>query len=182
MTLLEILVRDLPKRGGWPEGVCHLKQYGSGLVFSSTAPYISKNQFERSVSWPTEMVTREQYEAALAAVEPEWNGDGLPPVGVNCEIIFEDDTPPKWYSFVATFIGSNHIVALVGMEEVTYKKGELLRPGVKFRAICSEATRKRDESIDYIAELCRSSASNGHSAELIYDAIAAGKIPHLKIV
>ncbi len=31
------------------------------------------------------------------------------------------------------------------------------------------------------AELCRSSASNGHSADLIYDAIAAGKIPHITL-
>ncbi|HBM3275518.1 TPA: hypothetical protein LVN30_000934 [Klebsiella oxytoca] len=184
MTLLEILVRELPKRGGWPAQfkVAHTDGGRLKIVFESSAFMPWGAPWSENMDIEPGIVTREQYEAALAAVEPEWNGDGLPPVGVNCEIIFEDDTPPKWYSFVATFIGSNHIVALVGMEDLTYKKSDLLRPGVKFRAICSEATRKRDESIDFIAELCRSSASNGHSAELIYDAIAAGKIPHLKIV
>lgn len=266
MSLLEILVRELPKLGGWPGdavaisvssnmAVCAHERMPNRII---SGVWTDENEdtfgkygrvflLDESPDHREKPVTREQYEAAMTAKNDGWidwgggecpvsagemvdvifghggrmstniadcwrcnhsgtnsdiiayrlhkpvgqqlpteetsiwNGEGLPPVGVNCEIIFEDDTPPKWYSFVATFIGSNHIVALVGMEELTYKKGDLLRPGVKFRAICSEATRKRDESIDFIAELCRSSASNGHSAELIYDAIAAGKIPHLKI-
>lgn len=36
--------------------------------------------------------------------------------------------------------------------------------------------KKRGEAVFSIAELCRESASNGHSAELIYDAIKSGKI------
>lgn len=36
--------------------------------------------------------------------------------------------------------------------------------------------KKRGEAVSAIAELCRQSASNGHSAELIYDAIKSGKI------
>lgn len=36
--------------------------------------------------------------------------------------------------------------------------------------------KKRGEAVFAIAELCRESASNGHSAELIYDAIKSGKI------
>ena len=50
-----------------------------------------------------------------------------------------------------------------------------------FRPIRSEADRKRDAAKNAIAELCRSSASNGHSADLIYDAIAAGEIPGVKL-
>lgn len=51
----------------------------------------------------------------------------------------------------------------------------------KFRPIRTEAERKRKEVVGVIAELCRSSASNGHSADLIYDAIAAGKIPGIRL-
>ncbi|EBM9967036.1 hypothetical protein AU710_00025 [Salmonella enterica subsp. enterica serovar Corvallis] len=36
--------------------------------------------------------------------------------------------------------------------------------------------KKRGEAVHAIAELCRNSASNSHSAELIYDAIKCGKI------
>lgn len=178
MTLLEILVRDLPKRGGWPEGVCHLKQYGSGLVFSSTAPYISKNQFERSVSWPTEMVTREQYEAALAAVEPEWNGDGLPPVGCECEIKRIAD----WMPVTIKFISAYHTVfTTFGGTEDCYQTCSL-----QFRPIRPEVDRKRDELAKAL-HIAAGAASVEHCGigplylELA-DKIIAGEVPHLKIV
>lgn len=50
-----------------------------------------------------------------------------------------------------------------------------------FRPIRTESERKRKEAIDAIAELCRSSSSNGHSAELVYSAIEAGNIPGVKL-
>jgi hypothetical protein len=52
----------------------------------------------------------------------------------------------------------------------------LKHEGTKIRPIRSEADKKKQESIFAIAELCRGSASNGHSAEIIYDAIKSGKI------
>lgn len=61
-------------------------------------------------------------------------------------------------------------------KEKAYKLGN-----VKFRPIRSEAEIMREEAKNAIAELCRASASNGHSADLIYDAIASGKIPHIKL-
>lgn len=92
-----------------------------------------------------------------------WDGTGLPPVGVNCEIIFKDDTLPEWFSFVATFIGTNNIVALVGMREVVYKKSELLRPEVKFRPLRTEAERAIDEMV-------RLSGVSIGAAKILYDA------------
>lgn len=191
MTLLEILVRDLPKLGGWPDGAVFVAQEEGGYLWSFTY----KPQKDCDDEWMDEShhgyhtevgkireasdhnistITREQYEAALAAVEPEWNGDGLPPVGVNCEIKRIAD----WMLVTIKFISTNHTVfTTFGGTEDCYQTCSL-----QFRPIRSEADKKRDESINVIAELCRSSASNGHSAELIYDAISAGKIPHLKIV
>lgn len=70
-TLLQILVEELPKRGGWPEGVKWLAQTPRGSIlgretrqdgphFSLTLDTVAKDQFIAKV-------TRDQYEAALAA-------------------------------------------------------------------------------------------------------------------
>lgn len=109
MKLIDILVQELPKRGGWPEGAnesvqdkdgtvkffdsqdlyyCHREESWSGTARGNyyctrTSKIIKNNPDEYH---ETTIVTREQYEAALAASKvPVWNGEGLPPVGVSCE-------------------------------------------------------------------------------------------------
>lgn len=189
MTLLEILVRELPKHGGWPDGVRTLEQYGSGFVYDSRTSYTSEFPLEMADFWSTSLVTREQYEAALAAVEPEWNGEGLPPVGVNAEVFFSADTEPKWHSFLAKFIGENHVIALVGLEEISYKKDELLTPEVKFAPLRSEEARKHDEitqSIldilnDYDFEVVHIRSDQKRIATDLVERIASGMIPHIRI-
>ncbi|MHB3890066.1 hypothetical protein ACYBYO_25965, partial [Klebsiella pneumoniae] len=114
---------------------------------------------------------------------PVWNGEGLPPVGCECEYL---DSNNEWYPVTIKY-ASNQIVVICGMTNIFGEKQEteiakdiqLDKP--QFRPIRSEAERKRDAAKNAIAELCRSSASNGHSADLIYDAIAAGKIPGVKL-
>lgn len=180
MTLLDILVRELPKRGGWPDGVRTLEQYGSGFVYDSRTSYTSEFPLEIADFWSTSLVTREQYEEALAASKPVWNGKGLPPVGLNCEVLFKNDTGPEWFSFVATFIGTNHVVALVGLEELSYKKESLLSPDVQFRPIRSQEERKRDEilaSLETYLVSAYADDSAKTTEEHLYDAIADGKIP-----
>lgn len=44
------------------------------------------------------------------------------------------------------------------------------------RPVRLEVDKKKEAAIFAIADLCRESASNGHLAELIYDAIKSGKI------
>lgn len=80
-TLLAILVEDLPNRGGWPEGALNATQDKDGEVcFSAGAvPEFGLaaweggdwcgNEFHtiRSSDYDTAIVTREQYESALAA-------------------------------------------------------------------------------------------------------------------
>jgi hypothetical protein len=110
---------------------------------------------------------------------PVWNGEGLPPVGCECEFMKHTlDAIPNWRRGIIKYV-SEYTVVIV----------EALSPGefvahprtCDFRPVPSEAERKRDEAKIAIAELCRSSASNGHSADLIFDAIAAGKIPGVKL-
>lgn len=188
MTLLELLVKELPSRGGWPEGVERLEQYPDGSLFYGPN-YQSNFKFQRVDDFGDDEVTREQYESALAASAPEWDGEGLPPVGVNAEVLFCADTEPKWFSFLAKFIGENHVIALVGLEEISYKKDELLTSDVKFAPLRSEEDRKRDEitqSIldilnDYDFELVHIRSDQKRIATDIVESIASGMIPHTRI-
>lgn len=203
MTLLELLVEKLPKHGGWPAGAVECVRFVDEATIdfydehgncpddcSLTYGAIAK---EICVT-PTELCQREsvkleEYDAALAASKPEWDGDGLPPVGVNAEVFFSADTKPKWFSFLAKFIGENHVIALVGLEEISYKKDELLTSDVKFAPLRSEEDRKRDEitqSIldilnDYDFELVHIRTDQKRIATDIVERIASGMIPHIRI-
>ncbi|ELY4125472.1 hypothetical protein SMY53_000539 [Cronobacter malonaticus] len=85
MKLIDLLLQELPKHGGWPEGVNFLEQYTDGSLFCGDT-YQSLVRFDRVDDFGYDGVTREQYEAALtAAQEPVWDGEGLPPVGTICE-------------------------------------------------------------------------------------------------
>lgn len=108
-----------------------------------------------------------------------WNGEGLPPVGMEIEYSFAK------VNYRTDF--SRGKVLAYGMQNVFMEhwasKNEFIQPldKIEFRPIRSESDRKRDAAKNAIAELCRSSSSNGHSADLIYDAIAAGKITGLRL-
>ncbi|MES4614235.1 hypothetical protein V2154_16835 [Ewingella sp. CoE-038-23] len=107
-------------------------------------------------------------------VTTEWDGDGLPPVGSFVECFSKNE----WRKCKVTFAGEpgSKTEALVFDVKTT-------RPfwADEFRPIRSPEDVARERAIGAIAELCRSSASNGHSSELIYDAIAAGNIPGVKL-
>lgn len=74
MKLIDLLVKELPKRGGWPEGVTHIGQeydrelmfYGRGNI--STGLILNELAIDhRKLGKSGEKITRAQYEAALAA-------------------------------------------------------------------------------------------------------------------
>ena len=102
----------------------------------------------------------------------KWNGEGLPPVGCECEIRRVAD----WMPVTIQFISSYHTVfTTFGGTEDCYQTCSL-----QFRPIRTEAERKRDESVQALREFF------GHAAGLynlhgLYDAIAAGKIPHITL-
>lgn len=192
MKLIDILVQELPKRGGWPEqGVVAVQDCDKWICFS-TLPEVEisglgewhnnggewvtciKNCEHLAEDYSKTIITREQYEAALAASKPEWDGEGLPPVGMEIEYKFTK------VNYRTDF--SRGKVLAYGMNNVFMEhwsnKNEFIQPldKIEFRPIRSEADRKKEAAIFAIAELCRESASNGHSGELIYDAIKSGKI------
>ena len=185
MTLLELLVKELPCRGGWPDGVYQIETHKSGSIFFNEkyAPeYFSLPM--ASDAWNTTLpfkytnaVTREQYEAAIAAQQSVWNGEGLPPVGVECEIMRGIS---EWRPVVINFISENLTVFKTPDDvEKCYHTRNL-----RFRPIRTEADRKREDTL----KLIRQSVTNYnktdvvHAIEELYDAIEAGKIPGVKLV
>ncbi|QHJ82129.1 MAG: hypothetical protein [Bacteriophage sp.] len=94
MTLLELLRQELPKRGGWPEGVRSIAQCHNGQIWYDNnkvnlrLEHVAKNArklYHQFVDGESN-VTREQYEAAPAAKNDgwiEWGGGEYPPVSTN---------------------------------------------------------------------------------------------------
>lgn len=63
-TLLQILVEELPKRGGWPEGTTRISQGAvTGCIYADG----HRGLFLHNVYGGDDCVTRDQYEAALEA-------------------------------------------------------------------------------------------------------------------
>lgn len=93
MKLIDLLVKELPQRGGWPEGVTYIGQeydrelmfYGRGNI--STGLILNELAIDhRKLGKSGEKITRAQYEAALAASKAvvghngwtEWHGGDCP--------------------------------------------------------------------------------------------------------
>jgi hypothetical protein len=101
-------------------------------------------------------VSREAYESALAASKTEWDGDGLPPVGCECE--WQDKNTKAWIPVVIAY--SSERVTVVrelrpskdgdAVECCINNYGEEER--LQFRPIRSEADKKRDEIIEALKE------------------------------
>lgn len=104
MKLIDILVEELPKRGGWPDGVRYITQDNGYDTYKGTiCGYDSLPEFNRKIwlsnkpdrhanvvimrinnissDYTTAIITREQYESALAAKNEgwiEWGGGECP--------------------------------------------------------------------------------------------------------
>lgn len=92
--LIDILARELKV---WPEGAKSISQSFAGMVFYVPPSDCVKEMFRTEVSenWRLSEVTRAEWQAAVDALNApkvvEWDGVGLPPVGVKVEVILEDD-------------------------------------------------------------------------------------------
>lgn len=201
MKLIDLLVQELPKRGGWPEGRNYAWQDESGeirfdtiigcdffpqkkvLCESPRPKYTIKISASDSF-----VVTRSQYEAALAASQkPAWNGEGLPPVGCECEW---HDANVGWLPVTIKYISEQIVVMesptiFCGVHELTEIAKDIICDKPQFRPISSEADKKRDsavEAIDYwMPEFIEDTPNKFYHAKKLYDAIAAGKIPGVKL-
>ena len=193
MKLIDLLVQELPKRGGWPEGMVSVVQssidgelYFYSTTYDGTGAHLKSvycldlcdEHFNTSSSLPC--VTRDQYESALAASQkPAWSGEGLPPVGMHCEIVDPDGVLMYGQGESGEVIAHVENTAVIRM---SYGLGcfeaRFLRPAR------SEADKKRDAFIDAVLDDMRTipcDLSLRDEVAVIYDAIAAGKIPGVKL-
>jgi len=182
MKLIDLLVRELPKRGGWPEGVTSCQQsaadrelYFHGLLNICSGIYLNEFADDNLTS----EITHKQYETALAA--SVWNGEGLPPVGCECE--WKDDRTNLWVKVKVVYASEWFLV--IQDEEETEVAVEIYggERGKEFRPTQAEAEHKRHE---FTAACVRLDNSQDWSYSMayfggLYDAIAAGKIPGVKL-
>lgn len=165
MTLLELLRQELPKRGGWPEGVNFIAQDEGGSTWSfvnepikdkddewmdsSTTGYHGRfGDLPEASDHATAIVTREQY---------GWDGTGLPPVGVECES--KQFAQIDWHKFRVVAVENEHVFGFWND-----KVGVCLdSTHWMFRPLRTEAERAIDEMIQL------SGVSTG-AAKILYDA------------
>lgn len=195
MKLIDLLVQELPKCGGWPDGAeyARVSYFGVGKILvdfrfpdaygelSYCIGVIARNLIDTGTDVDYHMIRRDSYESALAASQkPVWNGKGLPPVGMHCEIVDPDGVLMYGQGESGEVIAHVENTAVIRM---SYGLGcfeaRFLRPSH------SEAERKRNaaiEAIDWFMPECIPDTPNEfYHAKKIYDAIAAGKIPGVKL-
>jgi hypothetical protein len=197
MKLIDILVRDLHKFGGWPDGAvechrfvdeanidfydekdnwdgdCYLKY---GAEFAREA--VIKRDPDSGIR--SESVTREQYEAALSASKIAWDGEGLPPPGVEFEYLRGNFGADKgrWVKCTMKYAGEKYCIVHLDDEGESWLKHE----GTQIRPILSEADRKKEAALSQIANAIigdvpdTGMATAAMYAKRIYDAIKSGKI------
>ena len=185
MKLIDILVKELPKLGGWPIGADSIYQNAKGHLVGVQGCIVSPVDMEFGVVAEDvhRSVTREQYEAALTASKSEWDGEGLPPVGCECE--YKDTRTGEWMPVDIKY-SSSQIVVFSGRIRFRESAVEISKDVVidnpQFRPIRSEADKKKEEAIKAIDD-AQSQVFDQDStfSEYLYDTIAAGKIPHIRI-
>ena len=197
MKLIELLVQELPKRGGWPIGVTSVCQGHDGLLerLDSDGDSFEVDDIELPVlcdstrkiantaaECSAEIVTREQYEAALAAAQqPVWDGKGLPPVGCRVERTFNGH-----HFHECEIVAHSLLSSQITQAAFCDIDGGFNGWGTEsaFRPIRSEADKKRAIAINAILDDMRTIPVDldlQDEVAVIYDAIAAGKIPGVKL-
>lgn len=115
--------------------------------------------------------------------EPTWNGEGLPPVG--CELQYRKHKKAdesEWFNGEVKYASEFTVV----IQADCYPGETVGHPAnFEFRPIRSEADKKRDAAIEaidwYMPECILDTPNEFYHAKKIYDAIAAGKIPGVKL-
>lgn len=198
MKLIELLVKELPKRGGWPHDALSITQDNDGslCVWDTNDPHYDGFSWKHHTGnslmyfWHGEVamllasdhkesiVTYWQYKASLAASQkPTWNGEGVPPVGCECECHVDEGV------IHCIVVGYDFNEKAVVMRNVPARKYFSIQANSgRIKPLRTEAERKRDAAI----EAMQREADDGDNwiyseYEIIYNAIAAGKIPGVKL-
>lgn len=107
--------------------------------------------------------------------EPVWDVSTPPPVGIECEVLFTSEGSVFERARIL-HAGDDGIVGRWLTGDSAGGLFDYMYIPHDYRPIRSPEDVARDEAKAAIAELCRSSASNGHSADLIYEAIITGNV------
>jgi len=106
MSDLDILARaylDAPEDAGcgWVDKIYNEVVWSSGEGTFSPSAYsigLIRNRYNELSGMPKEMeldidpeIAEKSYESALWGDQPTWNGEGLPPVGTACEVLWNYD-------------------------------------------------------------------------------------------
>jgi len=180
MKLIDLLVQELPKRGGWPCAIPVLVQSSSGYVYQAGGGEFIY-QLELADDWMDAEITCEKYCDALRALKPIWDGEGLPPVGCRVEALCGD----KWVEATVAYTDrpEGHGGATVWKEALVFDC-KTTKPfwTDEFRPIRSEEDKKRDEVIKNMSHSLRANGSvTEEQLNRLYADIAAGNIPHIRI-
>lgn len=218
MKLIDLLVQELPKRGGWPDGAESVVQDAddSEFYFFTGGPvknggkswwFVDSDNRNDNSKWiffegrndiaddcNSAIVTRAQYESALAASQkPAWNGEGLPPVGAKVEFFINPrfgycndwipaaGTEMEVVAHKTTTDGND--VAVCYWDEGGAGRSCCFVPE-SLKPLRTEAEKKHEavlESICAVLEMAAQDYKREDEAKLIYEAIAAGKIPGVKL-
>lgn len=120
--------------------------------------------------------TNQQFESLAAKPAAMWSGDTLPPVGAECEWLASGEHDWMRVKILAYHEDEVWLQPLNGGQSFTVGNPD------DFRPIRTEAERKREEAIKKIAEMGFFSYDEDlTSAAFLFDAIAAGKIPHIQL-
>lgn len=195
MKLLDILVRELPKCGGWPVGVSRIEQSSEGRLFDYNElgkPYLFGEMiFDLADDWNDDLgATRYQYEAALATSKTDWDGRFPIPAGTEVEVHFDGDDSRVWTPFRVEYMSGEVIVLHdYRIDSVDAYKQRTL----SFRPTSSEVDKKREKGVVALAtadpnvvpfkygEKMSNGELIGSAWYDLYDAIAAGKVPGIRI-
>ena len=185
MKLIDILVQELPKLGGWPIDSDDERSLISALPGVSWG-YDGGGYY--AFRGPGDSVRHQLYEEALLAIKSGWNGEGLPPVGCRVETRFNGE----WVEATVAYTGrpeNSGAADTFKWKEALVFDCKTTRPfwADEFRPIRSEAEKKRDEAVAKLTDaICGEVPDTGMAtaanyAVRAYDAIAAGKVPGIRI-
>lgn len=119
----------------------------------------------------------------LAERRAVWDGEGLPPVGTKCEVRISSNSP--WFECEIVYSGESG-AAFISTKDNSIDCVNASCPDF-FRPLRSPEDVARDESINAMRKVWWEYPGKEHNGkvfsiyEIIYDAIAAGKIPGVKL-
>ncbi|WP_205950291.1 hypothetical protein [Pantoea stewartii] len=179
MTLLELLVKELPKLGGWPgDRTVASNGINGTVVFHSKgrAPFLMGGLNFSGIG----CVSYEEYEVALAASkQPEWNGEGLPPVGCECLVMGEkgDDDFYKCKILNHTRFGGSDCAVFQTDKTVSVSSAKYFRPVKTKSDMC-------DEAASALTRILTSLPRDKHVVDWSYaiiEKIISGEIPYVSM-